>query len=873
MDEVSASRNVSCRQVVWLLALCRRKSIDPQRVLRGIPCRIEQLEDESQFIDWQSFTGFITNLRKYLSEEELLTAGIESWQATHLQHLSHAGRLLFSVRDQYLSYFGSTGDVAHSFPVQLSLSQHGPLSLDIRLSMRRGCHRSRAFEIIIAGQLIGLPQTMGHGPARVEIEEHARSVIYHVRYEREGGLLSPFRRALTWLLAARAIAGELSEAEDTLLNKYHELQEVSDTLAQASETISAGEMRLTQFCELTEDAVWVMDDALTIHYANPVLTALADNPTPDLTGQNLAGLFAADGVDAIRQAIQSEEAIAIVELMMPGARGKTRWLRASIAPRSDRAGTRVCIARDTTANKVAQREASAQSKRLDTITGHAREGIIILDDRNRITFANPASTRIFGYEASELSGMDIGLVLPESLGEPRLHELYRSGESPMESDLHVRGLRKDRTLIPVTLTFTERSPGDDGSRTCFIRDASLQSRHKQERNALEQQLHAAQKMESIGQLTGGIAHDFNNLLVAINGYSDLALEVAGDSTELAGHLHEIRQAAERAGEMTSRLLAFSRRRSAEPRLIDVGDVLDGLDLMLRRLLPENVSISVTRENDAPLPVMADRGQLEQVLVNLAINARDAMPQGGELRINVDTEYEPTATDTGESLIVIRVGDNGAGMTPEVQGKIFEPFFTTKPEGAGTGLGLPVVANIIREHGGRIDVESKAGEGTQFRICLPRREGNEAPTVPHNENLPTGGRETILVVEDNDQVRNLSRLILQGAGYQVMESADGPEALDLFRAHHHKIDLVLLDIVLPHLGGRALVAKMQSLAPSVQLLLTSGYTDADIHLRFIEGTGLEFIAKPFSTDALRARIRGILDRTGSSEARTTITTSS
>lgn len=213
------------------------------------------------------------------------------------------------------------------------------------------------------------------------------------------------------------------------------------------------------------------------------------------------------------------------------------------------------------------------------------------------------------------------------------------------------------------------------------------------------------------------------------------------------------------------------------------------------------------------------------------------------------------------------------MTPEIQTKIFEPLFTTKPEGAGTGLGLPVVANIIREHGGRIDVESKAGEGTQFRISLPRREDNEAPTIHHNEILPAGGQETILVVEDNDQVRNLSRLILQGAGYQVMEAADGPEALDLFRACHHEIDLVLLDIVLPHLGGRALVSQMQNLAPSVQLLLTSGYTDADIHLRFIEGTGLEFIAKPFSTDALRARIRGILDRADPSKSRTTATTSS
>ncbi|MDA0791045.1 MAG: ATP-binding protein [Proteobacteria bacterium] len=868
MDDVSVSRNVSCRQIAWLLGLCREQNIDPQRVLRGIPCSVEQLEDESQFIDWHSFSGFIANIRKYLSEEELLEGGIQSWQSAHLKHLSHAGRLLFSVRDQYLAYFGPAGELAHSFPIQFTLAPVGPLAMDVRLSMRGGCNRSRAFEIIIAGQLIGLPRSMGHGPASVEIEDHARSVIYHVRYDHMGGMLAPLRRAFTWLFAARATASELNEAEDSLLQKYHELQQVSDSLEQANRTIAASETRLNQFFELSTDAVWIANDADSIVYANPVLMRLVgSNPT----GQSLASLVTPEDFQKIRQA-DTKAPPAAIEVTLQGHGQQVHRLLVHIAPCSDETNTRMCIGRDITLEERAQQDARVQSKRLLTITSHARDGIVTIDERNRIVFANPASIRIFGYELSEMIGMDIGLLLPESLGEPRLHELYRPHESPMESDLHVRGLRKDRTLIPLELTFTSRTESDNGSRTCFIRDASVHSRHAQELTALEQQLQASQKMEAIGQLTGGIAHDFNNLLVAITGYSDLALDldVARDNAELTLHLQEIRHAARRAGDMTSRLLAFSRRRTNDPTLIDVGDVLDGLDLLLKRLLPENISVSVFRDCLGPLPVMADRGQLEQVLVNLAVNARDAMPQGGELRIDVDSKPVPAGEDDdGRPCLIIRVSDNGAGMTPEVQARIFEPFFTTKPEGSGTGLGLPVVANIMREHGGQIEVASEPGEGTRFSITLPLQETRTLPAVDPTANPTSGGAETILVVEDNDQVRHLARLILQGAGYQVMEAADGPEALDVFEAHHTGIDLVLVDIVLPHLGGRAVSQKMQHLAPALKVLFTSGYTDADVHLRFIEDTGHEFIAKPYSTDALRARVRAVLDQKQSSSAPTTI----
>ena len=432
----------------------------------------------------------------------------------------------------------------------------------------------------------------------------------------------------------------------------------------------------------------------------------------------------------------------------------------------------------------------------------------------------------------------------------------------------MKGLRKDRTLIPLELSFATHEISRETYRTCFVRDISARARNEQERKQLEQQLHASQKMGSIGQLTGGIAHDFNNFLVAILGYTDLAAGMSKDNTALQDHLSAIRQADERAADMTQKLLAFNRRQINEPALIDVNDLIDGIDLMINRLLPKNINIDIDQSRITQLPVMADSGQLEQVLINLAVNAREAMPQGGHLQIKaavtiLDAEFvrEKTYAQEGE-YISIRVRDTDMAMNEDIQKRIFEPFFTTKPEGAGIGLGLAVVFGIIKQHDGFLEIDSKVGDGTTFIIYLPAASQDSQTTKKTSNRTIVGGHETICIVEDNVQVRNLARLILKGTGYNVLEAFDDKDALDKLALYKDEIDLVIMDVVMPRMGGKEVMQEMLAMHPNTLILFTSGYSESGIHTNLILEEGLEFIAKPYSTDALRARVRNILDERSS-----------
>ena len=395
-------------------------------------------------------------------------------------------------------------------------------------------------------------------------------------------------------------------------------------------------------------------------------------------------------------------------------------------------------------------------------------------------------------------------------------------------------------------------------RCTLIRDISSKVRNNQEIKQLEKQLQLSQKMDSIGQLTGGVVHDFNNLLVAILGYTDLAISEVADLNIQRGHLNEIKLAGERAANMTRRLLAFSRQQYIEPSLVNVNDLIDGINLMIDRLLPENIKVKIKRADNRNLPVMADAGQLEQVLVNLAVNARDAMEHGGKLtiessmeNINDDTDRQNSSVPTG-NYVVIKVADTGSGMSQKIQHQIFKPFFSTKPEGAGTGLGLAVVSSIVKHHQGFINLESYPALGTTFSIYLPvairkRRE----PGKSSSRDI-IGGSETIFLVEDNAQVRNLTRLILRGAGYEVIEAIDGPDALEKFSHIKEKIDLVLLDVVMPGTGGREVMEEMLKHRSDLKILFTSGYLESENHTKFIRDTGFELIPKPYNTNSLRSK---------------------
>jgi nitrogen-specific signal transduction histidine kinase/CheY-like chemotaxis protein len=384
-----------------------------------------------------------------------------------------------------------------------------------------------------------------------------------------------------------------------------------------------------------------------------------------------------------------------------------------------------------------------------------------------------------------------------------------------------------------------------------------------ERKHLEEQFRQAQKMEAVGRLAGGVAHDFNNMLTLILGYSDLMLQTLAPASPQFTALGEIKRAAERAAALTRQLLAFSRKQVIAPRVLDVNALVANMDKMLRPLIGEDVEL-VTALGPGAGPVRADVGQLEQVLVNLAVNARDAMPQGGRLTIaTANVELDEACARTHLDVrpgpyLCLTVQDTGCGMDEEVLAHLFEPFFTTKEVGKGTGLGLSTAYAIVRQTGGHIDVTSAPGQGTTFRIYLPRATGPVEPDpAAGSPGEASGAAQTILVVEDEETVRALVGTVLRQHGYTVLEAADAGAALQLGAEHPGPVHLLVTDVVMPRVSGHQLAQRLQALRPGLKVLYLSGHTEDAILRAGVREAEISFLPKPFTPEDLARKVRDVL----------------
>ena len=463
--------------------------------------------------------------------------------------------------------------------------------------------------------------------------------------------------------------------------------------------------------------------------------------------------------------------------------------------------------------------------------------MLIADDDRRIVDINNAGVQLIGVDYDDAVGLVIDDLLPDAPVAADWAAFRAEGTLAAE----VTMLRPDgaRRRIEFTATADIRP----GRHIAVVRDLS----HQKE---LESQLRQAQKMEAVGRLAGGIAHDFNNLLTAITGYSEFL--VSGlDDPRLRRHAEEITKASSRAASLTGQLLAFSRRQVLQPRVLDLNAVVSDMESMLRRLIGEDVELA-TRLDPQIAHVLADPTQIEQVIVNLTVNAREAMPGGGSVSIVTAN----VTTDRG-MFVELCLTDTGTGMTDDQRLQLFEPFFTTK-EG-GTGLGLATVYGIVEQSGGTIEVESAPGMGSTFRILLPRIEGPAVnPSPPPSREAPAGGNETILLVEDENVVRRLVAEILETAGYDVLQAGDGPSALELLRRHVGPIDLLVTDVVMPGMSGPEVAQAVVAMRPGTQVLYTSGYTDSAIGHHGVLEPGIAFLQKPFSADELARKVRALLD---------------
>ena len=488
------------------------------------------------------------------------------------------------------------------------------------------------------------------------------------------------------------------------------------------------------------------------------------------------------------------------------------------------------------------------------------QGVAITDPNrpdNPIVFTNEGFTRITGYRRDEVIGKNCRILQGNETAPEAVAAIEEANRQAKPCFVEIQNYRKDGS--PFWNALSHAPIFEDGRLTHFVSVHTdiTASKH------LELQLRQSQKMEAVGHLAGGVAHDFNNLLTIINGCCELLHTTAlpEDAKQL---VEEVNKAGERAATLTRQLLAFSRKTVLQSRVLSLNELVTDFQTLLGRLIGEDVRL-VTEFRADPATVQVDPGQMEQVLMNLVVNARDAMPQGGLLTIStrdvfLDDAYVRNYADVRPGrYVLLAVADTGCGMDTATLGHIFEPFFTTKPVGSGTGLGLAMVYGIIKASGGHAAVESEPGHGTTFNLFLPAADRPELAALPPSGEYNPTGTETVLLVEDEEGVRKLARQALESRGYRVLEACDGESALQLCREHDGAIDLLLSDVVMPHVGGRELRQKMADLNPHTRVIFTSGYTDDAVVRHGVLQAESDFLQKPFTIHALLRKVREVLDR--------------
>jgi two-component system cell cycle sensor histidine kinase/response regulator CckA len=627
------------------------------------------------------------------------------------------------------------------------------------------------------------------------------------------------------------------------------------------------EGRLRAVLDAALDAVVAMDAGDAITYWNPRAEAIFGWTREEALGRILSELIIPERYrDAHR-------------------RGLARFLATGVGPVLDRRielqglrrdGTEFPVELSITAVKegggytfsafvadiTERKRAETELRRYADVFRNMQVGLNVwcLQDRDdlrsfKLISTNPAAAHSLGVRTEDVLGKRMDEAFPHMLDTdlPRIYrEVVLSGEGRDLGEVHA--LYGEMTTDGVFAAKVFPLPGD-----CV----GVAFENITEHRRLEDQLRQSQRLEAVGSLAGGIAHDFNNLLTVILGQSELLLGRLGAGDPSLKRVEEIRKAGERAASLTRQLLAFSRKQVLIPEVLDLGAVVADLASMLRRLIGEDIVLTTVARAGAGA-VKADRGQVEQVIVNLVVNARDAMPEGGTISVevaDVDVDAAHAAghppTESGR-FVMLAVRDTGVGMDAAVRAHIFEPFFTTKEKGKGTGLGLATVYGIVKQSGGYVSLDTEPGAGATFKVYLPRLGVAAVAPAPARPVPPPPGHETVLLVEDEGMLRALAREVLEEAGYRVLEAAGGEEALRLAGSHPGPIHLVLTDVVMPGISGRQVAERLAASRPEIKVLYTSGYTDDAVFKRGVLPEGTAFIHKPFTTDGLVRKVREILD---------------
>jgi len=658
----------------------------------------------------------------------------------------------------------------------------------------------------------------------------------------------------------------VKERTATLVKANERLQKEINQRRYAEEALRENQDRLKAVLEHLPDLLWMKDSEGVFQLVNEAFAqACGKRTTEEVLGKTDWDVWPRDFALKYRnddQAVFESRQSQLVDEPIMTLVG-VKWFETFRSPLFDADGELVGTvgsARDITERKTAEQALRDSEEKYRNILETIADGYHEVDLAGNLTLVNDSLCDIMGYSRQEMLGMNYRELMDETNAQrvfQAYNEVYRSSIPNRGFDFE--GVRKDGTKSWIAVSIS------------LIRDVKQQVvgfrgvfRDVTEHRRLEEQLRQAAKMEAIGQLAGGIAHDFNNLLTAVIGYTDLLMQEVPEKDSRHERLANIALAANRAAALTKQLLAFSRKQVLDLKVLNVNNVIAGMREMLRRLIREDIEL--VTDCFSPLGhVRADPSQIEQILLNLAVNARDAMPHGGRLKIEtanvlLDEDYSRTRADMEPGLYVVcAVSDSGVGMDSEVMAHIFDPFFTTKDKGVGTGLGLATVYGIVKQHQGHVFVESKPGCGAVFKVYLPlvQKVSDMTPPVEVDE-VQLGGTETVLVVEDEEAVRNLACEYLEMLGYSVLPAGDPRQAIASSDGHGGEIHLLLSDVVLPQMDGRSLYKILSTAHPGLKVLYVSGYTEDYIVQHGVLDRGVHFLAKPFTVETLARKVRFILD---------------
>ncbi len=609
--------------------------------------------------------------------------------------------------------------------------------------------------------------------------------------------------------------------------------------------------------------VWQLDvdlQTLRLAAANPAAERLVGAHFARHIGETIGELFPHVPAERHRQYVEianSSDQGSIVRLEDTRSEHTTFSVRALAMPER-------CVGiifQDLT-DQVA--ELTKREERFHTLLKNSADAIVLSDAQGRLLYATDSVTRILGYRPEDLNGREaFGDVHPDDLQHTHrlLGRLMAEPTKPATAEVRVRHVDGSYRQLEFVITNCLDDP-NVGALVNNFRDITERKRVEEALHKTEEQLRQSQKMEAIGRLAGGIAHDFNNLLSVVLSYADLMLEI-GSASGVREEIIEIKKAGTRAAELTHQLLAFSRQQVLEPQVVNLNEVLSSMESMIRRLIGEDIDLRFVLSQHI-WKTRVDPGQIEQVLMNLVVNARDAMPNGGSLTIEtanvvLDEAYAATHVEASTGPhVMFAVSDTGVGMDRATQARVFDPFFTTKEKGKGTGLGLATAFGIVKQSGGSIFLYSELDAGTTFKVYLPQTEAPRASDRPSSMVLPAPrGTETVLVVEDDPSVRQVTSTILTLQGYRVLVAASGEEAIGV--AHQHDdIRLLVTDVVMPKMSGKELALALLAFRPTLKVLYVSGYTDNTIVHHGVLDEGVEFLQKPITPGALTRKVRAVLD---------------